>query len=72
LASSTWAADQYDAPYVLAFAKDQNDEQLCEIALSAAEVEKFGAAIKKRCAYHLVLDSDLPMKLLLAIWTPSF
>jgi Endomembrane protein 70 len=51
------------SPYVLSFAKDQYDEQLCEIALSAAEVEKFAAAIKKRYAYDLILDSDLPMKL---------
>jgi Endomembrane protein 70 len=51
------------SPYVLPFGSEINEEQLCEIALTAKQVDAFIAAIRRRWAYEMLFDDDLPMKL---------
>jgi hypothetical protein len=51
------------SPYVLPFGVSINEEQLCQTALTAKQVDAFIDAIRRRWAYELVFDDDLPMKL---------
>lgn len=51
------------SPYILPFARDVPETQLCETALTAIEVDEFKEAISKRYAYDLLFDDDLPIKL---------
>lgn len=51
------------SPYLLPFAEDQAETQLCQTALTANEIDEFIAAIRRRWAYDLLFDEELPMKL---------
>lgn len=51
------------SPYDIPFRSPVVESQVCQTALSGAQVDAFITAIGRRYAYELLLDDDLPMKL---------
>jgi transmembrane 9 superfamily member 1 len=59
------------SPYKLPFAEPLKDVELCRIALTSSQVNRFNAAIQNKYAYEFLLDDDLPLKLMVGAATSA-